>query len=80
MVAVFTICTIGVFVWLVGTFLASMVSGGLFRSTAHRQAVERRQAGMQARAIRVKQALDAEAFAAHRRMVAHAMTEQRKSR
>lgn len=74
----FTIGSVLVFVWLVGLFLAEMLGGESSRSVAHRQAIARQNADTLARAVRVKQALDAEAFAAHRRMVAHATSVQEK--
>lgn len=83
MVAVVMVGSVLVLVWLVGMFLMSMASGGLWQSqsNARQQAVARQNAGTLRRAIRVKQALDAEAFAAHRRMVAHAtsLQQQRQS-
>ncbi|TWP34346.1 hypothetical protein [Leekyejoonella antrihumi] len=74
MVVLVTVGSVLVLVGLVGLFLVEMLGGESSRSVAHRQAVARRNADTLARAIRVKQALDAEAFRAHRRMVDHATT------
>lgn len=76
MVIAVTIGSVVVFVWLVGLFLTEMLGGESSRSVARRQAVARQNADTLARAIRVKQALDAEAFQAHRRMVDHATRTQ----
>ena len=60
------------FAFVVGRWVSLVVTGQLvrpFQREARRRAVARREAEVLARAVRVKQALDAEAFAAHQRML-----------
>lgn len=66
------IVVLSAFAFVVGRWVYAVLIGQLvrpFQREARRRVVARREADVLARAVRVKQALDAEAFAAHQRML-----------